>query len=114
MKKMLFVTILIFLFSALFSFVSGVTRGPTFSGFLEFMSNTKYLVDMSYVDYSIGGHWFGIDGLREFINLFIQIFNYLVFLCKAFINCLHYIIGIFYYFFSTNFSFVFGSGSSAV
>lgn len=111
MKKMLFVTIMLFLFSALFSSSSGVMRGPTFSGFLDFMSNTTYLVKMNFVDYSIGGHWIGFDWLRDFINLFIQIFNYLVFCCKALINCLYYILNTFYYFFSTSFNFVTNSGA---
>ena len=105
MKKMLFVVIMCFLFSALFSSSSSVLRVPTFAGFLDYMSETTYLVKMNFVDYSINGHWIGFDWLRDFINLFIQIFNYFVFCCKALVNCLYYILHTFYYFFSAGFSF---------
>lgn len=59
----------------------------TFTSFLQFLSEQGQNFNfVSFVDYSITSDWLVFNFLRDFLNIFIQIFNVAIYLSKLFIQ----------------------------
>lgn len=69
----------------------GGSTPVTFTGFLDFVSNTKPLIPNWVVgSHAIDGDWWILDGLRLFFNIIINAFDFLLWIGSQAINLVTY------------------------
>jgi len=95
-RNILFLVLGIFftflLFVALIRNVNGGFTHITFSGLLEYLQNSPTLIpNFAISDFTIISDWGFLDGLRNFLNIFTQIFGLIVWFAKNAINGLLYV-----------------------
>lgn len=80
------------LFIRIFSRLRGGDSSLSFTGFLEFLSNlNSFDINIDLSDFTIGGDWGIIDGLRRFFNIFGYAFGVLVWVCSNVFNVINYV-----------------------
>lgn len=79
----------------LYSILTGGDRTMTFRGFLDWISNFKPIFpDLAFVSNEIVDSWGLFDGLKNFINIFIDIFDFALYCVKSALNLVSYITSI--------------------
>lgn len=64
----------------------------SFSGFLTWLGNVdSFNIQVNISSFTIGGDWGWFDGLRNFFNIFANLFGVLVYLCSNLINLIIFI-----------------------
>lgn len=90
MKKVIYRVLFLFLMAVLIvSLFRRILGGNslTFNGLLDYLSNTQGVsIDINISNFSIGGNWGIVDGLRQFFNIFAKLFGVLVWLGSNLIN----------------------------
>lgn len=80
------------LFLRVFWVLRGSSNTVNFTGFLEFLSNLNSVdVSISVADFSIGGDWGVFEFLRNFFNIFAQLFGVIVWLFSNIVNLINYL-----------------------
>jgi len=89
--KLVFFVILI---AMLFSSLVGNNNTITFSSLIDWIENYHPAIDnFSFVDLTIQDDWGLFNGLKDFFNVIMQIFSFLVYIFKALVNAISYIGG---------------------
>ncbi len=77
-----------------YQMLTGSDRSLTFKGFLDWLSDFHPLIsDVSFVDHSILDSWGLFDGFRNFLNIFINIFDFALYCVKSAVNLISYATG---------------------
>lgn len=64
----------------------------TFSGFLEYLTTSPTIIpSFSITDFAIVSDWGLFNGLKDFLNIFTQLFGIIVWVCSSIINVLLYL-----------------------
>lgn len=88
------------LFVCLVRMVTGAQNQPTFESFIEFMTSTPHggafgLSSLPYISFDmnsfLGGQWIILDEFRQFLAMFISIFNVLIFIFNGIAGALLYV-----------------------
>ena len=67
------------------------TNQVTFSSLLSYISNApRVFTDFTIQDFTIVGSWGILNGLKDFLNLFAQLFGFIISLGKSLVNLLVY------------------------
>lgn len=88
------IIVLFFLFILAVNLFRKINSGSSvsFSAFLEFLGSLdSFTVNFSISDFTIGGNWGIIDGLRNFINVFAYFLGVTLWMFLNLYNCLVYI-----------------------
>lgn len=96
---------LLIFFGIIFLRVFWVLRGSSntvnFTGFLEFLSNLNSVdINVSVSNFVIGGDWGVFEFLRNFFNIFAQLFGVIVWLFSNIVNVLNYVLQFIFFLFS--------------
>lgn len=89
-KRIIISVLFVFLFALLvINLFRRINNGTnvSFNGFLDMLSRSNsFSITVNISDFTINGNWGLIDGLRQFFNVFAQIFGVLVWLGSNLIN----------------------------
>lgn len=90
----------IILISTLFSSLIGNQNTITLGGFLDWIENYHPAIgNLSFNDLTIHGDWGIFDGFKNFLNVLMNIFSFLVYICGALVNAISYIAGLVHFLF---------------
>lgn len=98
--SLLIIVFSLILLVCLFRALTNSTGTLTFTGFLERLSSfSAPFPDLRILDNTIKNSWGIFDGLRDFINIFIQLFDFTLFLAKSMTNIASYVFDMIKFFF---------------
>lgn len=92
LSPLLAFVVILFLFATIVRFNGGDFSAPTFTGFLEMLSNSEVITPtFSIIPNPEFGSWGIFNFLRDFIQFNIQIINFVGWICQSLTACVQYI-----------------------